>query len=649
MAGETTNPTPTPDVTATTPTADTTTPDYTQQTTPAQLTPPNQPPQPATAPASTVSNLSGTNSIMGGPQPKVHGFLGRVALGALGALASVGKATSIGQNLQNQNLERQQKQTLIQGEQQRQQFAQKGEERAEAGEQRAEAKEGREVQDWQITHQNAVMAQTHQAFVNAYDESNKRSEVDEKNKKFFDDVSKANIQPSEIDKHFKDLNQANAKSLATSDHAAIATSGKGADAGLHIYTTADLDFPITHELTIPTDWHVDPKTGELKSNNHVTMAADGTHTYLEAYHFFNNELSKGNTEEALWQQKQEAAQKAAKTSEDTTKAQQAPALGQAEIAQKRAEAESQRAAAALNEAQLKNLQNGSGGNTPQEIQDAETNLPMDVKTDLQKYPANIQANLIRAAAGWLDPNEFPTRLYKGQVGITRGDAEGLLVRINPNYTDALYKTIQDTQKKYVTGKEGQGIRSFNQFLVHADEARKVSEQLQRTKSPALNAPINQLRNKYFGQPGVPEMLTAVEAARHEWQSFIDAGYKPDEEQNKRANILMSDTSSPAAIMGVLGIMGDQSIGRLDQINEGYKTATGMDFPNLITPSGREAANNLGLGGKINQYKTGGALNAGRGQNIQPNSIPPGARPVMQNNTVIGYTTDGKTMIPVQGK
>jgi len=148
----------------------------------------------------------------------------------------------------------------------------------------------------------------------------------------------------------------------------------------------------------------------------------------------------------------------------------------------------------------------------------------------------------------------------------------------------------------------------------------------------------------FGEPGVPEMMTAIAAARSEWSHFIESGHKPDADQAKYAEILMNENSSPAAIMGVLGVMGSQAVGRLDQINETYKTVMGVDYPNLITQSGRAAANELGLSHAIQQYQTGGTISGGNAQKapVTP-QVPAGARPITVNGKAIGYTTDGKTM------
>lgn len=234
----------------------------------------------------------------------------------------------------------------------------------------------------------------------------------------------------------------------------------------------------------------------------------------------------------------------------------------------------------------------------------------DLLNDLQQKGVKIPpdfADLYAAGHYDIDANKtFPIRTTKGtnQTDI-RNAKNFILTYINPTFKDSVFPTIQKVKTDFITGKEGQAVRSFNQFLVHSADLEDVSNQMQRSGSPWVNKPLNSIRSGGLGDPSVPRLMTAIEAARQEWQTFIDSGYKPDAEQSARAEILMSDKSTPSMIMGVLGIMGDQAIGRLDQLNETYKTATGKNYPNLVTPSGLAAAQRLGLGQKLTQYQSGG--------------------------------------------
>jgi hypothetical protein len=217
--------------------------------------------------------------------------------------------------------------------------------------------------------------------------------------------------------------------------------------------------------------------------------------------------------------------------------------------------------------------------------------------------------------------------------------------LNPNWSDALYPAYKKVLMDYATGKEGHNIRSFGQFLVHSADLKEVSGQLQRNNSPWLNKPLNALRSDGLGDPNVVRMLAAVEAARQEWTTFINSGYAPDEAQNARAHILMDDTKNPSQIMGALGVMGDQAIGRLDQLNEGFKAAAdGDDYPNLIPPMALEAGKKLGLGAKMQKYKSGGTYAGGGGAQLQNLHTNP------QTNQTIGWNgttwVDQKTGQPV---
>ena len=366
--------------------------------------------------------------------------------------------------------------------------------------------------------------------------------------------------------------------------------------------------PLTKDRQVVTDWKVDPKTGAM-SEVYSTLPA-GTSTVMDIL----------NAKAVAAQRFAEKSQIAAEIQKQVTGAVENKQK-QAETQKALAESREKDAAAALERQQI----NGGGAPAvgpdgkplpaPKELTDAIAALPASGQQALQGMNPQQQAYWIRASHGYIDPKDFSTSIRKGGLGMTRERADQILTALNPNYSDDLFSTIQKTRQAYSgNGKEGQAIRSFNQFLVHAQELKHVSDSLQRTGSPVINAPLNEVRNKYFGQPGVPELMTAVEAARHEWESFVNNGYVPDKEQNQRAEILMSDNSSPAQIMGVMGVMGHQAIGRMDQLNEGYKTGVnGEDYPNLITPSGRAAANELGLGSLISQYQTGGHFGAGPAQ------------------------------------
>jgi hypothetical protein len=280
--------------------------------------------------------------------------------------------------------------------------------------------------------------------------------------------------------------------------------------------------------------------------------------------------------------------------------------------------------------------------------DAISQLPPTSKAILQAVRPDDQLALLAVAGGDADISKtFPTRTTAKSGQMDAAKATGLVKLLNPDWNTQYYKAVQEATDNMVKGPDHKGVLSFGQFLVHADDVRQGSLKLARSNSPWFNKPFNEIRSKGLGDPNVGNLIIDIMAARNEWETFINSNHVPSSDEKKAAAIVMDDSSTPAMMMGGLGEMGKQAVGRLDQINEGYKTVTHRDWPNLIPPMSRQAAINLGLGDQIAKYKTAGtlrgAMNAGSsvtGQ-AQPSAQTP--HEVIAGGKVVGYTIDGKTM------
>lgn len=626
MANGDTPVTPTPDVAAQQTPPDVQGPQINPEQPLAQTGDTQTPTSPATAPASILppSKTSG-----------VHGVLANIALGALaGAVTGIkktaaapGKAynsyinrTPYGQKVQANRLEMEAKQQEMQQKQ-------------------TEAMDAHQIQQLKI--QDISMDHLHKIAENAHLEKMYPGLEEEQRDTLLathrvQDTADRDflIKMEEIGVHITpktlgEFTPGDADSIGKGDQTVISNGKTGTEAGGGFVSNQELENTILpHDISVIKDWNID-KDGKV-TPVYQTLKA-GQNSAMDALIAHDAGMDRFNQIQDIFTKQM-----------NVQKEMQAAKLTGAQATEAEASAEEKRSAAALNDAYVKQLGGGAGGGTPlPAVADAISKLPTQTQQALQGYSPAIQGLLIRGAYGWIDPATFPQRLTKGGIGITRAQATGLMNEINPNYSDNLYNNIKKTQADYVTGKEGQSIRSFNQFLVHAQELKHVSDVFSRTQSPWLNQPLNTIRAKGMGDPGVPEMMTAVEAARQEWTTFINSGYKPDEDTQKRADILMSDKSTPGMIMGVLGVMGNQAVGRLDQLNESYKTATGQDYPNLVTPSGRQAARELGI--NVDQYQSGGSFAGGAGQ-TGGNTVPAGAQPVIVNGKTIGYSTDGKNMV-----
>lgn len=246
-----------------------------------------------------------------------------------------------------------------------------------------------------------------------------------------------------------------------------------------------------------------------------------------------------------------------------------------------------------------------GGNDKNSIpayMDAIGKLPQSSQAILRNVSPNEQMSLLKVANGDADLNKvFPTRTTKGSGQLDASRATNLVSLINKDWSQQLYSTKQKAMTSFADGEDGKAIASFGQFLVHADRARMASENLPRTSSAWLNEPINVIKNKGMGQPGVAALMTDIMQARNEWQTFIKNGHASDLADSDAGRAIMSDASAPAVILGALREMGHGAIGRLDQIDAKWRRTWGGHYPGLISDSARQGAIGLGLGEDIKQY------------------------------------------------
>ena len=386
--------------------------------------------------------------------------------------------------------------------------------------------------------------------------------------------------------------------------------------GAELFSNKDLDRPVDGNPNDPSTWIQVPTYDGIKDNagkfvpHNTAIKPDGKTTYGDVARQFM--AADAQLQKFMGLDAQTMSKK----------------YQQAEIDAKEAEAGKYKSEGALAQTQAEQIQK-LGAPIPQGFQLNPQVFAMpqaDLQKDLQQKGVQLPADFaslydVAHYDGDLKTT-FPVRTQT-KSGQRDANSAKTFIRtyINPTFDDTVFPTIQKTKTAFIDGKEGQSIRSFNQFLVHSSDVSDISSQFQRTGSPWLNKPINAVKSGGLGDSNVVRLMTGIEAARQEWQTFIDSGYKPDAEQSARAEILMSDKSTPSQIHDVLTVMGDQAIGRLDQLNEAYKTATGKNYPNLVTPSGLAAAEKLGLAPKLTQYQSGGNFV----QNQNPQQPPPQAQ------------------------
>ena len=107
-------------------------------------------------------------------------------------------------------------------------------------------------------------------------------------------------------------------------------------------------------------------------------------------------------------------------------------------------------------------------------------------------------------------------------------------------------------------------------------------------------------------------------------------------------------------------MAETAAVRLNTLNYDWQRQFGGNAPSILTPEAQAAFNALGLSDAVKgMYSPAGSTAQIPGTptpNATPGTptpgtpqVPQGARAVRANGKIIGYTTDGKTMIPTGGQ
>jgi hypothetical protein len=155
------------------------------------------------------------------------------------------------------------------------------------------------------------------------------------------------------------------------------------------------------------------------------------------------------------------------------------------------------------------------------------------------------------------------------------------------------------------GKTMGSIASNNTFLEHAGDLQDLVSK-QATNLPLLNAPLNKIRSK-VGDASYTEMRTALEPVITEYTNALKAGYAPTLIDVQSGKEILPENASPNQMLTAVKQMGHTVMRRMDSTNQEYRAVMGGDYPDLITPNGKEAANKLGLGAMANKYRSGGEV------------------------------------------
>lgn len=181
-----------------------------------------------------------------------------------------------------------------------------------------------------------------------------------------------------------------------------------------------------------------------------------------------------------------------------------------------------------------------------------------------------------------------------------------------------------------------GITAGNTFLEHANDLFGVTNGYRTTNVKALNTPLNKIRDA-FGDPTYTQFAAAISPVKTEYDNALKAGYAPTAEDEKNSAVLLSDSSSPAQIEAAVKQMSHSVLRRLESTNQSYRTHTGVDYPNMISPDAAQAVRTLGLSTNL---QSGGSF-AGVPQRVNPGqSVTPQSKTQTPTQPPI-YSQSGK--------
>jgi hypothetical protein len=273
----------------------------------------------------------------------------------------------------------------------------------------------------------------------------------------------------------------------------------------------------------------------------------------------------------------------------------------------------------------------------QDMQDKIHALRPDQQALLGQYGKNTQSFLYSMA---MEPGDFsikdltPNRLTHLAPGLSSEQVLGILKQINPGWSQQNFEALKAEYKAILPGgKKGDAIEQYNNVLRHAANLQDVMRDSGRGGDPAfLNTALNKLNQHTYGST-LNKIAVAQSVLKDEFKLLSAGGYAPSQTMQDAYEKAMSLSSTPGQVNDALKQIAATGAIRLDNMNERYKSLSGRNIPNIITPQALAAARHLGLEqDDPESWRTLNSLNSGGTLFQQPQTVAPAAaaHPAAQN-------------------
>ena len=156
------------------------------------------------------------------------------------------------------------------------------------------------------------------------------------------------------------------------------------------------------------------------------------------------------------------------------------------------------------------------------------------------------------------------------------------------------------------GKAAINRQAINNIMQHAADVSDLNQLNRRSNVKVVNTPINALKDQ-FGDQVFTQYQTANGVLKDELGLYFAGGYSPTKDQQAMWDKIQADTATPAQTEAFAKEVVRLATRRADTFNQQFKTNMGYDDPNMLTPQAKSAAERLGLGDAVTQFKSGGQL------------------------------------------
>lgn len=193
-----------------------------------------------------------------------------------------------------------------------------------------------------------------------------------------------------------------------------------------------------------------------------------------------------------------------------------------------------------------------------------------------------------------------------------GDREALFNAVrdlnpsfNPDSVTRTIKVVNDFSDSNSKSSPAFAVKGFNTSFQHTANAIQTMQELQKEHPEAMKnffgaASLQQL-NKFFGNdPKWNYYLTERNAAVEDWQNALKNQGTPTQQEVERADEITSPKSPAVNQISSLRAMANTAAVRVVPLNEQYRQATGVNFPNMIEPNTVDAIKRIG-DSNVNRY------------------------------------------------